>query len=371
MRIRTFSVVPIKIDLGPEAVETGGMNLADRGLGHVLFNRYGAFALAELQAAKPLRLTAGVSYDYDGDTGKAPCFPSRPGAATLRVRYLEGALRRGLRVGRSRSAVPDGHLPRARRPGCPCECPESEPQIGTREERRSHYEHRFGDIAAATVGGFYNRDTGLQQIVPGGPVTVDGRPFPLSVSFRNLGLVWSAGGDVGAMISPVHWLQLSASYQLLFGEETLPVAAGGEKTFDLAKIPHHKVLAGLTVRPLPNLVADVRLRWLSDVQTRPSNSEFQGRMMPGYYDLNLNLRAEDLVPGLDAHLLIQNLTDHRYYQFGPIGESGTTLPRTPQPPFRFLLGLSYRWDTQPGATGNSSGENRGASLQRMSTVLRG
>lgn len=144
-------------------------------------------------------------------------------------------------------------------------------------------------------------------------------------------------------LSPQRRLQLSASYALLFGEELLPVPGGGSRTVNLSKVARHKVLAGLTVRPFWRVVADVRLRWVGDVQTLPSNSAFRGGTMPGYYDINLNVRVEDIVRGLDAHLLIQNLTDARYYQPGVFAESVGSLPRVPQPGLRFLAGLTYRY----------------------------
>ena len=339
LRLKTFSVVPYDLDVGPSPVETGGTNLADRGLGHVIFNRYGVFGLGEFKAAKAVRLTAGVSYDYDGNTRESAVLP-RAGvvlhvspSGTLKALYGEGFA----------SANPDQQYQLLARPG---DAGASLPNPNLRSERtRSgelRYEHRLGNVAVADVGAYYSRDNGIQQVVVGGPVTINGQRYLFSASFQNLGFVWSAGGDTNVRVSPASWMQVSGSYGLLYGKQTLPTSTGGAQEYDLAKIPRHRVLAGVTVRPLPRVVADLRVRWLSDVQTLPSNAMFHGGTMPGYSDLNLNLRVEKIAPGLDAHVLVQNLTDNRYYHFGANIESGAALPRKPQPAFRFLVGLTYQ-----------------------------
>ena len=64
--------------------------------------------------------------------------------------------------------------------------------------------------------------------------------------------------------------------------------------------------------------------------------------------MNLNLRVENVKPGLDLHLLVENLFDNPYYQFGEQDEIGPAgRARTPQPTLRFLLGATWRWMGPP------------------------
>jgi outer membrane receptor protein involved in Fe transport len=335
LRLQAFSVVPIKPDL--PAPFSGSGDLAAHGISHLIFAREGVFVLAEARPWKDLKLTAGVSYEHDGNSGTNVVLPQ--GKVVLRLfggaGYLKALYGEGYEAPVPSAQYLTGQFALAvllPNPGL------------TSERLRSvelRYEHRFRRLFSVEAGAYYNRLTGLQQLTIGGPGTVAGMMFPVSISAQNQGLLWSAGGEVSARVSPWSRLQVNASYALIFGREELLQPDGSLKTFDLAKVARHKVLAGLTIRPYWRLVADVRVRWVSDVATRALNSLFMGRPMPGYYDINLNLRAENIVRGLDAHLLIENLTDNRYYHFGPEAEFAVFSARAAQPPFRFLAGLTY------------------------------
>jgi len=336
LRFQTFSAVPPKFDL--VAPYSGSGDLAAHGLSHLIFIREGVFLLAEVRPWKNLKLTAGVSYEHDGNSGENVVLPRAGvvlrlcgGAGHLKALYGEG-----FEAPAPYTQYLTGLFPPAAVLPNPSLASE---RIRSAELR---YEHRFRRLFSVEVGSYYNRVSALQQLAFGGPTTVAGVMFPSSISFQNLGLLWSAGGEVSARVSPWSRLQVSGSYALIFGQETLSQPDGSLRTFDLAKVARHKVLAELTIRPYWHLVADVRLRWVGDVATRALNSQFMGQLMPGYYDINLNLRAENIVRGLDAHLLVENLTDNRYYHFGAETESGVFAPRAPQPPFRFLAGLTYR-----------------------------
>jgi outer membrane receptor protein involved in Fe transport len=350
VRAQTFNVIPSDASLSAP-VNTNG-NLAAAGLAHLVFQRYGVFTLAEFTPARPLRLSAGLSYEYEGNAGEHKLLPRAGavlgmfgGAAHLKALYGEGFS----------AAVPDLQYISFETPGAVAFVPNPALKGEHMRSVEVRYDHRVRDAVQFEIGAYYNRVTGLQQRVSLGPGTVNGNPFPAVFTTQNLGETWTSGGEALVRASLTRRVQVDASYALVYGRETLPTPAGGEQTYDLSKISHSKILAGVTVRPFWKIVADARFRWVSDIRTRPSNSQFQGGLMPGYYDVNLNIRAEDVLPGLDVHLLVENLTDNRYYTFSFSAESGTRPPRAPQPPFRFLLGATWRWGGTKAASTASEG----------------
>jgi hypothetical protein len=60
-------MAPFKVDL--LAPYSGSGDLAAQGLSHLIFAREGVFVLAEARPWKNLKLTAGDSYEHDGNSG--------------------------------------------------------------------------------------------------------------------------------------------------------------------------------------------------------------------------------------------------------------------------------------------------------------
>jgi outer membrane receptor protein involved in Fe transport len=337
VRLQSFDVVPTAFFL-PAPVNADATNLTERGLSHVIYSREGVFALVDWRPMATLKVSGGLALEHDSKSGENVLLPRGGvvqsvfgGAGHIKLLYGEAF----------ESAIPDLQYLSSKSPTIitfPNPDLKSE-HVRTAELR---YEHRVNQVFSAEIGVFYNRITDLQQIVNLGPTTVDGVAYPTSFQNRNFGLIWTAGGELSARAKPANWLQIAASYALLTGEETLPQAGGVEQAFELAKVAKHKLLGEVTLRPLWRFVVNARVRWVGDVNTRATNSQFAGAPMPGYTNINLNLRAENVCPGLDAHLLLENLADARYYQFGFSSETATILPRVPQPGFRFIAGLTYR-----------------------------
>lgn len=117
-------------------------------------------------------------------------------------------------------------------------------------------------------------------------------------------------------------------------------------TYDAPKISSHKIMAGITGQFGRHLAYNIRCRWRSDIHTQPSNAVYMGNTIPGIFLLDSNIRWLDILPGLDAALTIKNILDTRYFTAGNGREepvNGASLPRVPQNPIEFLIGMSYRY----------------------------
>ncbi len=117
-------------------------------------------------------------------------------------------------------------------------------------------------------------------------------------------------------------------------------------SFDGPKISNHKIMAGVTGYFGRHLSYNVRCRWRSEIHTSPYNTVYHGTTIPGIFLVDANLRWADILPGLDAHFTVKNLLDSKY--FTAANESGdptngASLPRVPQDPFSFMMGISYRF----------------------------
>lgn len=331
VRLQSFNIVPLAYTLA-EPVKAANVDLGARGLSHVIYSRQGAFVLADVRRGATRKWTLGLAAEHDTKSMENVFLPRGgvvqslfQGAGHLKAFYGEGY----------EAAIPDLQYAKfsaqplvvTANPGLQSE------RIRSVEVR---YEHRLPKQLTAEIGAFYDRVDHLQQ----GVLVL--APTGITGTTQNLGLLWATGGEVRVHWKQWHRLRAAASYAFVTGEETLAQPGSAEITFDLAKIAKHKVLAEVTVRPYWRLVANVRMRWVGDVTTRATNELFHGQSMPGYTNFNLNVRAEEVLPGLDAHCLFENVTDARYYAFGLAGERGLAPPRVPQPGFRFLLGLTYR-----------------------------
>jgi outer membrane receptor protein involved in Fe transport len=338
VRLQTFNIVPLNYTLSAP-VTTGETDLTRLGLGHVIYTREGGFLLADLQLWKTAKATAGLAVEYDTKSEQTVLLPRGGivqrlfgGAASLKAFYGEGY----------QAAIPDLQYLTLNTPVLVLL---PNPNLAAERIRsvELRYEHRYKKLFSGEIGGYYNRVTGTQQLVPLGPMTVDGVAHFASVQAQNSGLMWSTGCEVSARAMPWAWLQVAASYAYVVGEETVAMSANEQRRFDLAKVARHKLLAEVTVKPFWKLVANARLRWIGDVGTRYTNSQFAGQPMPGYTVLNVNLRAEDVVRGLDLHVLVENVADSRYYTFGSGTEGQTAMARVPQPGARFMLGATYKF----------------------------
>ncbi len=117
-------------------------------------------------------------------------------------------------------------------------------------------------------------------------------------------------------------------------------------SFDGPKISNHKIMAGVTGYFGRHLSYNVRCRWRSEIHTSPYNTVYYGTTIPGIFLVDANLRWADILPGLDVHFTVKNLLDSKY--FTAANESGdptngASLPRVPQDPFSFMMGISYRF----------------------------
>ncbi len=117
-------------------------------------------------------------------------------------------------------------------------------------------------------------------------------------------------------------------------------------SFDGPKVSNHKVMAGITGYLGNHLSYNLRCRWRSEIHTSPYNTVYHGTTIPGIFLLDANLRWKDILPGLDAHLTMKNLLNSKYFTAAnesgdPI--NGASLPRVPQDPFGFMMGISYRF----------------------------
>ena len=84
------------------------------------------------------------------------------------------------------------------------------------------------------------------------------------------------------------------------------------------------------------------VRWVSDIQSAPSNSEYAGTKFPGYTVVNLNMNAQ-LTKDLELGINVINLLDAQYYSFSPYAESVWITARAPQPLRSVLASLSYKF----------------------------
>lgn len=119
---------------------------------------------------------------------------------------------------------------------------------------------------------------------------------------------------------------------------------GRDTTFnyDLNKISTHKVNFGATYAVWEKISVTPLVRWVSDIQSAPSNSEFAGDKFPGYTVVNLNVNAR-LMRNLELNVNIINLLNTEYYSFSPYSESVWITARAPQPLRSILASLSYKF----------------------------
>ena len=117
-------------------------------------------------------------------------------------------------------------------------------------------------------------------------------------------------------------------------------------SYDSPKVSHHKVYAGFTGYWGRHLVFNLKGRWRSAIHTAPTNTVYKGGTIPGIFLLDMNLEWRNLLKGLSLKFTAKNLLNSKY--FTAANESGdptngASLPRVPQEPFRFFLGLDYAY----------------------------
>ncbi len=155
----------------------------------------------------------------------------------------------------------------------------------------------------------------------------------------NVGKVTNFGIDIGASYKFSRAVVANFGYSFINSRQRLR-----GHSFDGPKISNHKVMAGLTGYLGEHFSYNIRCRWRSEIHTNPTNTVYHGSTIPGIFLLDANLRWLNLLPGLDAQLTIKNLLDSKY--FTAANESGdptngASLPRVPQDPFSFLIGVSH------------------------------
>jgi len=157
----------------------------------------------------------------------------------------------------------------------------------------------------------------------------------------NVGRVTNFGIDIGASYKFSRAAVVNLGYSFINSRQRLR-----GHSFDGPKISNHKIMAGITGYLGKHFSYNIRCRWRSEIHTNPTNTVYKGSTIPGIFLLDANLRWLDLLPGLDAQLTIKNLLDSKY--FTAANESGdptngTSLPRIPQNPFSFLIGVSHKF----------------------------
>ncbi|MDI6791445.1 MAG: TonB-dependent receptor [bacterium] len=144
-------------------------------------------------------------------------------------------------------------------------------------------------------------------------------------------------------------LKMYLAYSFMDGHTTHPEESYKDKEFDLFKTSKHKVMAGATIKSFKNLSLTPRIRWVSDIATRPENVKYgennphtgKYARMPGYSVVDLNMVY--VGKNMDIHLLVNNLLNKKYYTAGVSSENTVYLPEVPQDLRRILLGLTYHF----------------------------
>ena len=117
-------------------------------------------------------------------------------------------------------------------------------------------------------------------------------------------------------------------------------------SYDSPKISNHKIMAGITGYLGKHLSYNFRCRWRSEIHTQPSNAVYRGGTIPGIFQVDANLRWLQLLPGLDLEFTAKNLLNSKYFlAANESGDptNGASLPRVPQDPFSFLIGIKYKF----------------------------
>lgn len=136
-------------------------------------------------------------------------------------------------------------------------------------------------------------------------------------------------------------LKMYLNYSFMDGQTTHPEESYAGKEFDLFKTSKHKVMAGATIKTPINLLITPRIRWVSDIATRPENGKYGGDRMPGYSVVDLNMVYGR--KNMDIHLLVNNLLNKKYCTAGVSSEANVYLPEVPQDLRRILFGLTYHF----------------------------
>ncbi len=157
----------------------------------------------------------------------------------------------------------------------------------------------------------------------------------------NTGRVTNFGIDIGTSYKFNRAATLNFAYSFINSRQHLR-----GHNFDGPKISNHKIMAGITGYIGDHFSYNLRCRWRSEIHTSPTNTVYNGSTIPGIFLVDANIRWLNLLPDLDAYLTLKNLLDSKY--FTAANESGdptngASLPRVPQDPFSFMVGVNYRF----------------------------
>ncbi|MCX7716412.1 MAG: TonB-dependent receptor [Endomicrobia bacterium] len=139
---------------------------------------------------------------------------------------------------------------------------------------------------------------------------------------------------------------IDTNYSYITGK----VKERGEET-NLPKVSQHKINIGISGELFNHFSFSLRNRWISEIETMPSNS-YEGKnyggdnKLDGYFLTNFYIRVFNFVKGLEFSLRIDNLFDSRIYGVGLDNENddyGNVFPKVPFDPRTVLVGVSYRF----------------------------
>ncbi len=157
----------------------------------------------------------------------------------------------------------------------------------------------------------------------------------------NFGMQTNVGVELSSRIRIMPELNIDLQYSFINARIRM-----GDEEFDAPKVSNHKVAIGVSGTVLDRFQYSLTGRWHSDIHTQRTNSVYHGDKMAGAFLLDGNLRVLDIFPGADLEFKANNLLDRHYYGAGTASEdsvAGVSLPRIPQAPFQFYLGLSFRY----------------------------
>ena len=176
-----------------------------------------------------------------------------------------------------------------------------------------------------------------------------GDPNPYVEWYDNFGELKSYGIDSQLDYWLSKNLKIYLNYSFIDGYTEHPEQSYVGEKFDLFKTSKHKVMAGATIKTPINISITPRVRWVSDIATRPENAKYgrnnpytgKHERMPGYTLVDLNIVYSH--KNMDIHLLVNNLLNSRYHTAGVASESSVYLPEVPQDLRRILVGVAYHF----------------------------
>ena len=216
-----------------------------------------------------------------------------------------------------------------------------------------NWAQRWSEAAQTNVSVYRNRVSDLIVRRGYGVISLPehwGDPNPYVEWNDNFGKLTSYGVDSRLDYCLSKRVRGYLNYSYIDGKTDHPEQAYAGVEFDLFKTSEHKIMAGLNWKPVDKLSISPRLRWVSDIATRPENAKYgidnpysgvHGRM-PGYTLMDMNIIYE-CSEGICLNLLINNLLNENYCTAGVSSEWSVYLPEVPQDLRRILLGVSCRF----------------------------